>query len=170
VTFSGLDHVGFAVSNLDRSVAWYTEFLGIPPSLRKVWEAEYVGRLLGYPGCRLDCAFWPLPGGTILELIEYLEPPASSVDMETYNAGNAHLCLVTEDIRADFDRLRGFVEFRHPDPIEIPWGPYRGGWVSYLRDPDGISVELMQLPPGGPQISTDTQADHGGSRDDNRAG
>ena len=150
--FTGLDHVGFSVSDLDRSVSWYTEFFGDPPQLRKVWDVEYVSRIVGYPNCKMDCAFWRLPGGTILELIQYLEPPVGIVDMESYNAGNGHLCLVTKDLAADFERLRGRIEFRDPDPVRIPWGPYEGGWACYLRDPDGISIELMQLAPGGPKI------------------
>jgi catechol 2,3-dioxygenase-like lactoylglutathione lyase family enzyme len=150
MVFTGLDHIGFSVSDLDRSVAWYTDFLGESPMMRKVWEVEYVSRIVGYPNCRMECAFWNLPGGTVLELLHYLEPAPGSVDMESYNAGNGHLCLVTEDLAADFARLRGRVQFRDPEPVEIPWGPYAGGWACYLRDPDGISVELMQLPPGGP--------------------
>jgi catechol 2,3-dioxygenase-like lactoylglutathione lyase family enzyme len=150
--YSALDHVGFAVSNLDRSVEFYSLLLGESPTLRKVWDVEYVGRIVGYPGNKLDAAFWRLPGGTILELLEYLEPKPGRVDMETYNAGNAHLCLVTDDLHADFERLRGHATFRSPDPIEIPWGPYKGGWAAYIRDPDGISIELMQVPPGGPKL------------------
>ena len=112
----------------------------------------YVGRVVGYPKVKLDCAFWRLPGGNLLELIQYLEPKPGQVDMETYNTGNAHLCLVTENIHSDFERLRGRADFRHPEPVEIPWGPYQGGWVNYIRDPDGISIELMQTPPGGPKL------------------
>ena len=152
MSYTALDHVGFAVSSLDRSVTFYTELLGEGPVLRKVWDVEYVGRIVGYPGVKLDCAFWRLPRGTILELIEYLEPKPGRVDMETYNAGNGHLCLVTEDLHADFERLRGVARFRHPEPVRIPWGPYEGGWAAYLRDPDGISIELLQEPPGGPKL------------------
>jgi catechol 2,3-dioxygenase-like lactoylglutathione lyase family enzyme len=152
VTYSGLDHVGFAVGDLDRSVEWYTFFLGEPPLLRKTWDVEYVGRVVGYPGVKMEGAFWRLPGGTVLELLEYLDPRPGRVDMETYNAGNAHLCLVVDDLAADFERLRGQVEFRDPEPVDIPWGPYRGGRACYLRDPDGISIELIQLPPGGPKL------------------
>lgn len=147
-----LDHVGFAVSDLDRSSDFYTLLLGEEPLLRKVWDVEYVGRVVGYPGVKLDAAFWRLPGGTILELLEYLVPGPGRVDMETYNAGNAHLCLVTEDIHGDFERLRGHATFRHPEPVEIPWGPYEGGSAVYIRDPDGISIELLQAPPGGPKL------------------
>ena len=72
--------------------------------------------------------------------------------METYNAGNAHLCLVTDDIHADVERLRGHADFRHPEAVEIPWGAYKGGWACYMRDPDGISIEVLQEPPGGPDL------------------
>jgi catechol 2,3-dioxygenase-like lactoylglutathione lyase family enzyme len=72
--------------------------------------------------------------------------------MESYNAGNAHLCLVTDDMASDFGRLRaaGYDTFRSERPIDIPWGPYRGGRACYLRDPDGASIELLEAPPGGP--------------------
>lgn len=150
--YSGLDHIGFAVGSIERSVDWYTFFFNDPPFLRKTWDIEYVGRIVGYPGVKLHCAFWRLPGGTVLELLEYENPSPGRVDMETYNAGNGHLCLVVDDLDADFKRLRGHVVFRDPEPVEIPWGPYKGGKACYLRDPDGISIELMQNPAGGPKF------------------
>src|SRR5438105_3473495 len=120
--------------------------LGEKPLDRRVYEAEYLGRIVGYLACRMDAAFWQLPGGTMLELLQYLYPPSAVVDVETYNVGNAHLCLVTDDLRAEFGRLHPIAEFRSVEPVEIVSGPYRGGTACYLRDPDGISVELVQLP------------------------
>jgi catechol 2,3-dioxygenase-like lactoylglutathione lyase family enzyme len=150
MNFTHVDHVGFAVADLDRSAEWYTYFLGEPPILRDVWDVEYVGRMLAYPGCKMECAYWRLPGTATLELIQYIEPPTGFVDMESYNAGNGHLCLAVEDLDAEFERLRGRADFRHPEPVQIPWGPFKGGKACYLRDPDGISIQLMQYPPGRP--------------------
>lgn len=149
MTVTGLDHVGFTVADLDRSVAWYSRLLQAPPTLRETWEHEYIGRIAGYPGCRMDGALWTLPGGIVLELLCYAEPPTGRVDMETYNAGNGHLCLVVDDLDAELERLRGDVAPRSPGPVEIPWGPYKGCLTVYVRDPDGISIQLFQLPPGG---------------------
>jgi catechol 2,3-dioxygenase-like lactoylglutathione lyase family enzyme len=156
MTFAKLDHVGFAVASLDRSVAWYTEFLGSPPSLRRTWDVGYMSDVVGYPDCRMECAFWNLDDGTVLELIEYLEPAPARVDMETYNVGNGHLCLVADDLEAEYERLRPIARFRSTRPVPIPYGPYEGGLVCYLRDPDGISIQLMQLPPGGSQLTKAT--------------
>ena len=150
--FRALDHVGYTVADLDRSIAFYETLLGVPLLMRKTWDVPYVGEIVGYPGLVLDGAFFQLPNGVILELLEYKTPRPGTVDMESYNAGNAHLCLVTEDMAGDFARLRaaGYDSFRSERPIDIPWGPYRGGRACYLRDPDGVSIELLEAPPGGP--------------------
>jgi catechol 2,3-dioxygenase-like lactoylglutathione lyase family enzyme len=147
--FSRLDHVGFSVSSMERSVEWYSFLLEEPPSLRGVWDVEYVSRVVGYPGLVFDAALWNLPGGTVLELLEYKHPRPGRVDMETYNVGNGHLCLVVDDLAAEFERLQGRADFRNPEPVDIPWGHFAGGRSCYLRDPDGISIELLQYPRGG---------------------
>jgi catechol 2,3-dioxygenase-like lactoylglutathione lyase family enzyme len=154
--FRAIDHVGYAVADLDRSIAFYEALLGVPLLMRKTWDVPYVGDIVGYPDVVMEGAFFRLPGGVVLELLEYRAPYTSAgVDMESYNAGNAHLCLVTDDMAADYARMRaaGYDGFRSPDPIVIPWGPYRGGRACYLRDPDGISIELLEEPPGGPDWS-----------------
>jgi catechol 2,3-dioxygenase-like lactoylglutathione lyase family enzyme len=144
--------VGYAVTDLDRSIAFYETLLGVPILMRKTWDVPYVGEIVGYPGLVLDGAFFQLPNDVILELLEYKTPGPGTVDMESYNAGNAHLCLVTDDMARDFERMRaaGYDTFRSEKPIDIPWGPYRGGRACYLRDPDGASIELLEAPPGGP--------------------
>lgn len=150
--FRALDHVGYAVAELDRSIAFYETLLGVPLLMRKTWEVPYVGEIVGYPDLVLEGAFFQLPNGVVLELLQYKEPPPGAVNMESYNAGNAHLCLVTDDMDVDFARLRaaGFDTFRSAAPVDIPWGPYRGGRACYLRDPDGVSIELLEEPSGGP--------------------
>ena len=142
-------------ADLDRSIAFYETLLGVPLLMRKRWDVPYVGDIVGYAGLVLDGAFFQLPNGVILELLEYQIAQPGVVDMESYNAGNAHLCLVTDDMAADFARMRaaGYDTFRSDAPVDIPWGPYRGGRACYLRDPDGASIELLEAPPGGPDWS-----------------
>jgi hypothetical protein len=47
-------------------------------------------------------------------------------------------------------------------PVYIDVGPSEGSWALYLKDPDGIRVELFQLGPqsvadlGGAQETADT--------------
>jgi catechol 2,3-dioxygenase-like lactoylglutathione lyase family enzyme len=148
---TGLDHVGFTVSNLDRSIEFYQLLLQTEPMLRRRYTEQYVADVVGYHHLDLDAAFFKI-GGTrvILELLQYILPPGAQVDMETYNTGNGHLCLIVADLAAEYERLRPHgVAFRRPEPMVVPIGPYQGGKICYLRDPDGISVELLELPPDG---------------------
>jgi catechol 2,3-dioxygenase-like lactoylglutathione lyase family enzyme len=147
-----LDHVGYAVSDLDRSVSFYSHLLEREPRLRKTWNVEYLATAQGYPGLEVEAAFFELPGGVMLELVVYKHPSPQLVDMETYNVGNAHLSLVTHDLHALFERLRGWGTFRSEAPVRIAWGPYEGGYVARVRDPDGITIELVEHPPGGPKL------------------
>jgi catechol 2,3-dioxygenase-like lactoylglutathione lyase family enzyme len=153
LSFGALDHVGFAVSDLDRSSDWYTRLLGEEPFVRHVVESGYIGEITGYAGCRQEWALWRLPHNTMLELIQYAVPETVQVDMETYNVGNSHLCLVTEDVDGVCERMRGDAEFRSSAPVEISSGPYKGARVCDIRDPDGLTIELMELPPGGLSVT-----------------
>ncbi len=148
--YRSLDHVGFTVASLERSIPFYTMLLGEEPVARLAWGPvadEFVGRIIGYDDLAIEAAFWTLPDGVVLELLEYHHPPAARVEMETYNVGNGHLGLRTDDIHRDFERLREHVAFRHQAPVEIPSGPAKGGYAVYLRDPDGITIEIVQAPP-----------------------
>ena len=147
-----VDHVGFTVSDLDRSVEFYSHLLDREPTVRKTWDVEYLGRVQGYPGVSVEAAFFELPGGLKLELVQYLRPSHGVVDMETFNVGNAHLSLATPDLHALFERLRGRAELRSEAPVRIEWGPYEGGYAARVRDPDGITIELVQPPEGGPRL------------------
>ena len=147
-----VDHVGYTVADLDRSVAFYSYLLEREPVARKTWDVEYLGRIQGYPGVKVEAAFFSLPGGLTLELVQYRSPPHELVDMETFNVGNAHLSLVTPDLHGLFTRLKGRADLRSEAPVRIEWGPYEGGFAARVRDPDGITIELVQLPSGGPKL------------------
>jgi hypothetical protein len=55
-----------------------------------------------------------------------------------------------DDLPALYERLAGAgVAFVSP-PVLITAGLNRGGYGVYCRDPNGILVELFQLPPSTP--------------------
>jgi catechol 2,3-dioxygenase-like lactoylglutathione lyase family enzyme len=150
MALSAFGHAGFTVSDLDRSIGWWGELLESEPLVRRRSTDRYMGEMVGYPDCDMDYAYFSLPGSdSTLELIQYIVPEPERVDMETANLGNGHVCLLVDDLHAEFARLSKLGEFRSPAPVEITAGPNAGGWGAYLRDPDGITIQLLQLP-GGP--------------------
>ncbi len=43
-----LHHVGFTVSDLDRSIALYSRLLRTEPFMRRVYREEFVAEIVGY--------------------------------------------------------------------------------------------------------------------------
>ena len=145
----GLHHVGATVADLDRSLAFWEAFLGRARRFKTVLDRPYLGQILGFPGVQIDAAFVDLPGGVILELLDYRLPDRVPHTDDTRHPGNVHLCFRVEDADAAWRHAVacGARPVNPDGPVELDGGPNKGAKVAYLRDPDGISIELFQMPP-----------------------
>ena len=144
----GLHHTCYTVSDLDRSVAFYRDLLGCEVLAEQEKEGGYLAAIVGYPDAHVRMAHLRVPGGEhVIELFEYLAPAGTRADVEPRNVGASHLCFLVEDLPALYEQLReqGVDSFVSP-PVEVDTGVNKGGYALYLRDPDGISVELFQPP------------------------
>lgn len=141
-----IHHVGLTVSDIEQSIRFYTDLLGLELVRRRIADAPYIAEQTGYPGARLAAASLAASGkaGPSLEVVEYLEHAGSPADQATNRPGNSHLCFQVDDIRAMYDRLTAAgVRFKTP-PVTITSGPNEGGFVAYFYDPDGHTLELFQ--------------------------
>jgi lactoylglutathione lyase len=156
-----VDHVSFTVKDRDRSIEFYKMLLQTDPISVGEETADHAALVAGYPRFATRVAWFRLPGTTtLLELFQYIEPPGQVVPMENYYVGNGHLALVVDDIQAEYERLSATgVTFAHHEPVEAHEGPWRGTKAIYMHDPDGITIELMESPPGAgaPRARPDRQ-------------
>lgn len=144
-------HTGFTVSDIERSVAFYRDVLGLRLVRRQTGTAPYLGTITGFEGVRLEIALLqPADGGSLLELLQYTSHPAPPTDRATNRPGNGHLCFRVDDIHAACAELRARGVTLLSDPTEITAGTHAGGFGVYLRDPDGFTIELYQGPPARP--------------------
>jgi catechol 2,3-dioxygenase-like lactoylglutathione lyase family enzyme len=147
---SGLHHTCYTVSDLDRSVAFYRDLLGCEVVATQEKQGGYLAAIVGYPDAHVRMAHLRVPGdGHLIELFEYLAPAGEQADVEPRNVGASHLCFLVDDLPAVYEELRnrGVASFVSP-PVEVDTGVNAGGYGLYLRDPDGITVELFQPPSG----------------------
>ncbi len=143
-------HIGITVSDLEDGIDFFRLLLQAEPELRiHRKDVPFLSEIVGYPDVEQKIAFFTVPGGDfIVELIEYVHPAPSRVDMETSVIGSSHLCLEVDDIEAEFARLRDAgVPFRATRPVATPDGDLAGQKWAYMRSPDGITVELVQTTP-----------------------
>lgn len=129
----GFEHVGMTVADMDRTVTFYCDLLGLRLHLRKK-NAEGT-----------DLAFLDAGGG----MLEIFAPAAGAdraVDVPAGQSGMRHLTFRFSSVDETFARLEAagvtLVErprFAHNREI------FRK--VAFVRDPDGILIELAE-PPG----------------------
>ncbi|GMO13203.1 MAG: lactoylglutathione lyase [Treponemataceae bacterium] len=127
-TISAIAHIAITVKDMDKSLDFYTRVLGfkkafeIPePKTGEPWiQYLYIGNgqfaELFYGGAK--------------------DNPWSD-ELRGFN----HICLQVEDIHAAVERVK-------KEGIEITDGPKQGAdfnWQAWIKDPDGIRVELMQI-------------------------
>lgn len=156
-----VDHIAFVVKNLDRQIEFYRDILGLEFILRRIWDEDYVRQMVGIPEAVLDIALFKLPGedgsplsedgsltpgkgDTMLELIEYIKPKGATTDERPNTPGNAHIAFLVTNIDSVIDRLRKANAVFISEPLQASAGPNKGRKVVYVRDPDGIIIQLMQ--------------------------
>ena len=138
-----LDHIAISVTDLDRSIDFYTKVLGCTVDRILDRGAEsLLGKVVGMPGASARIAHLAL-GDAMVELFEYREPAGAppSAKRKQADIGIIHFGLTSDDARSDYQRLAEHgVEFVS-EPVEFR----PGVWLFYFYGPDGEVCELRQV-------------------------
>lgn len=133
-------HTMLRVGNLEKSIAFYTQVLGMQ-LLRQSENAEYKYTLafLGYGAETAQ---------TVIEL-------TYNWGTESYDLGNAygHIAIETQDIYATCEAIRAAGGNITREP-----GPVKGGTtvIAFVNDPDGYAIELINAKDAGKGLGNDT--------------
>jgi len=142
--------VGLTVSDMDRSIEFYTDVL----DFKKINDVEVVGapyeRLEGVFGARMRKVRLRL-GDEELQLTEYLAPRGrpAPVDSRSNDRWFQHVAIIVSDMDRAYARLRRFkVQHASTGPQLLPNTiPAAAGIRAfYFRDPDGHPLEVLQFP------------------------
>src|SRR5688572_23227286 len=117
-----MDHIVLVVADVERSIAWYRDVLGLEALRLEEWRRGEVF----FPSVRVD-------EGTIIDLLAGARDASVRGNLD-------HLCLVVDEV--DLEAVRASGTF---DVVEGPvqrWGARGDATSLYVRDPDGNVVEL----------------------------
>jgi lactoylglutathione lyase len=145
----GAWHTGFTVEDLDRSLVFYRDLLGLELLWQRVCDAEYLGEIVGCPGVEMHQALLAIPGTDhTFELNDYRNVERTPVENPANaNPGTAHLSLLVDDIKGMVAKLTEAGVEIVGGPVGPTEGPNVGNLVAYVVDPDQIRVELIQGKP-----------------------
>ena len=148
-----LHHLAFRVADLEASERFYGGVLGMRRTLQMEVSGEEFARVLQVdPQAR--ARIWYFEGGVRLgqlELVEWLNPPASAADRPAHPTSPYDFRVMSFEVDdEEMDSLlqaaeaAGFPVFSGPESFSLPnYGPIR---AAIVRDPDGHLVELVALP------------------------
>jgi catechol 2,3-dioxygenase-like lactoylglutathione lyase family enzyme len=119
LTVTGMDHIVLNVADVERSLHFYLDEVGLQPVRVDEWRRKEVF----FPSARVDST-------TIIDLL--LSPRTGQ------NAD--HFCLVVEP--TDFDAIKASGRFDVVDGPDRRFGAQGDGTSLYIRDPDQNVVEL----------------------------
>ena len=121
-------HTMLRVLDLDKSIEFYTQVLGMKLLRRKDYpEGKFTLAFIGYG---------PEEGNTVIELTH------NWGQQQAYDLGNAygHIAIEVDDLYQACEDIRsnGGVITREP-------GPMKGGstHIAFCKDPDGYMIELI---------------------------
>jgi glyoxylase I family protein len=129
----GFEHIGTTSRNLDKTIVFYCDLLGFRLVLRK-------------PQASGELAFLDA-GGCMLEIFAPSAEIAPSRDVPIGEAGMRHLTLAVSDVES----MIGKLDAAGVEIIERPRAAHNTELikrVAFVRDPDGIIVELIERADG----------------------
>jgi catechol 2,3-dioxygenase-like lactoylglutathione lyase family enzyme len=149
---SAVEAVGMTVSNMDRSVAFFSEVLSFHKTADLEVSGEAYDRLNGVFASRLRIVRLRL-GEEEIELTEYLTPRGRPVPLDSRSNDRwfQHVAVIVSDMDAAYMRLRQRgVQHSSPEPQRLPdWNQGAAGIKAfYFKDPDGHPLEILQFPAG----------------------
>lgn len=140
-----LYHVGLTVENLEESVAFYRDVVGmseIPASSNLEIEGRWFDQLTENEGARLRVSHLDLDG-VQLQLVEYTAAGGQRLPLHHKMVGNPHLCIDMDDIDARHAALEAEGRFKISPIVDIGDTGVRS---FYITDPNGVLVEFIDIP------------------------
>ena len=146
---TGFFHGGITVSDMDRSLRFYHEGLGLEILFDRVLDGPYLPVVLNLEFTSIRAAYLIIPGGGYVELLQYNGIETFPAQSRPCDFGAGHLCLYVDDVEAMHAHLVSMgYHARSEQVVDITQGPNAGARSCYMADPDGYSIELFQKKPG----------------------
>ena len=149
---SAVGPIGITVSDMERSLDFYTRVLHFVPVSDEEFTGETYEHLKGVFGLRIRVARLRL-GAEQIELTEFLAPKGRPVpaDSRSNDRWFQHIAIIVRDMDAAYAWLRqNRVQYASSGPQTLPaWNRNAAGIKAfYFRDPDDHILEILWFPEG----------------------
>ena len=136
-----LFHVGLTVKNLERSIAFYRDVIGLKEGDRLELKSEAYRTYTKNPAAHIKFTYMTSDDFT-LQLIEYVGGGGDALDLSHNRAGCLHLAFRVPDADA---KLREIQQRGNGEVISEIVQLSSRSRNFYAKDPDGVLIEFSQV-------------------------
>ena len=147
-----IDHINIVVTDLERSVKFYTEVLGFEKVGAVYLEGDWIDAVSGLKGMVADMALVAAPQGEVkMELFQFKSPTGETIpaNLLANTVGVRHIGLRVDDIHESYKKLKDAGLKPLSEPVTIPADVVPNSPVTktmfYFNDPDGVLIEMAEL-------------------------
>jgi len=141
----GVHHIGISTPNIARMIAFYRDVMGFELCFEMGIDQPnaQVDAMLEMNGVTAKMAMMRT-GSSFIELLQFATPAGEprGPGWKLADHGINHICLMVEDVDAEYARLVAAGMTFHAPPIHNSGRPTA---ACYGRDPDGNRIELLQI-------------------------
>lgn len=141
---TGFNHTSFTVTDIDASVRFWTENLGFRAASVSPRTGEWQSEVTGVPNASLIAAHL-FGHGAHVEFLQYTSGAIPGTPVQPAFPCAAHVCLEVDDIEGMWKQLMSAGGKPQGQIAMVDVGPVKGCKTAYLRDPNGIIIELLEM-------------------------
>jgi len=135
-------HIGVSVFDLEESVKFYRDVIGMEVEYRARNEGEKISRVVDVPNATLDVCVLR-KGAVRLELIDYGQRDKKTVDYKDQSTpGLIHIAMKVADVDEVYRRMTSLGYGFNSEPMVAR---KNGPKICYFRGPDNVVMELFQV-------------------------
>jgi catechol 2,3-dioxygenase-like lactoylglutathione lyase family enzyme len=142
---TGVHHIGLSVRDMKTSFEWYSRMFNLVPGPVNHGSGENLSRALQVDEADISFSMLTI-GNTRIEFLEYHNPRGKDFDRTNGDIGSSHVCIQVDDVDAAYAELTEKGAVFNAPPITLTEGDVAGSKWAYLRDPDGIQLEIWESP------------------------
>jgi len=134
-------HTGIVVSDLELSIHFYTNVLGLTITSRMIESNWFIESILGLDNTNVTTVKMSAVDGQKIELLHFHSHSGRPNEVRLFDRGITHFAITVVNIEAEYSRLVKLgVRFISP-PQRSPDGNAK---VAFCQDPDGVYIEIVE--------------------------
>jgi catechol 2,3-dioxygenase-like lactoylglutathione lyase family enzyme len=148
ITIRNTFHISITVRDMDESLAFYRDILGMKVVKDGILAGERMDEALSLKDVRARMVWLEAGEGPCVELLHFMHPAGRRLGRNENDTGIGHVCFEVEDLKDAYEYIRskGVRVAFFPETPTV--GGILDGYYSFhMLDPNDVNIELKEMVP-----------------------